>query len=49
MAGIALEFPTAPKDAVGVALFLLARLAERRREFATLIAIGAEPAKFELR
>ncbi|TAL11473.1 MAG: FtsX-like permease family protein [Chloroflexota bacterium] len=28
---------------VGVALFLLAGLAERRREFATLIAIGAEP------
>ena len=29
--------------AVGVALFLLAGLAERRRELATLIAIGAEP------
>jgi putative ABC transport system permease protein len=29
--------------AVGVALFLLAGLAERRREFATLVAIGAEP------
>ena len=29
--------------AVGVALFLLAGIAERRREFATLIAIGAEP------
>jgi len=29
--------------AVGVTLFLLAGLAERRREFATLIAIGAEP------
>jgi putative ABC transport system permease protein len=29
--------------AVGVSLFLLAGLAERRREFATLIAIGAEP------
>lgn len=28
---------------VGVALFLLAGIAERRREFATLIAIGAEP------
>ncbi|MBA3687885.1 MAG: ABC transporter permease [Chloroflexi bacterium] len=28
---------------VGVALFLLAGLAERRRELATLIAIGAEP------
>ncbi|HEY3336314.1 MAG TPA: ABC transporter permease [Candidatus Limnocylindrales bacterium] len=29
--------------AVGVALFLLAGLSERRRELATLIAIGAEP------
>ena len=29
--------------AVGVALFLLAGLAERRRELATLIAVGAEP------
>jgi putative ABC transport system permease protein len=29
--------------AVGVALFLLAGLAERRRELATLVAIGAEP------
>jgi putative ABC transport system permease protein len=29
--------------AVGVTLFLLAGLAERRRELATLIAIGAEP------
>ena len=29
--------------AIGVALFLLSGLAERRREFATLIAIGAEP------
>jgi putative ABC transport system permease protein len=29
--------------AVGVAMFLLAGLAERRRELATLIAIGAEP------
>jgi putative ABC transport system permease protein len=29
--------------AIGVALFLLAGLAERRRELATLIAIGAEP------
>ncbi|HYK95505.1 MAG TPA: ABC transporter permease [Candidatus Dormibacteraeota bacterium] len=29
--------------AVGVALFLLAGLADRRRELATLIAIGAEP------
>ena len=29
--------------AVGVALFLLAGIAERRREFATLVAIGAEP------
>ncbi len=28
---------------VGVALFLLAGLAERRRELATLVAIGAEP------
>ncbi len=31
---------------VGVALFLLAGLSERRREFATLAAIGAEPAHF---
>jgi putative ABC transport system permease protein len=31
--------------AVGVGLFLLAGLAERRRELATLIAIGAEPAQ----
>jgi putative ABC transport system permease protein len=31
--------------AVGVTLFLLAGLAERRRELATLIAIGAEPAQ----
>jgi putative ABC transport system permease protein len=29
--------------AVGVSLFLLAGLAERRRELATLVAIGAEP------
>ena len=29
--------------ALGVALFLLAGLAERRREFATLVAVGAEP------
>jgi len=29
--------------AIGVALFLLAGLAERRRELATIIAIGAEP------
>jgi putative ABC transport system permease protein len=29
--------------AVGVALFLLAGLAERRRELATLVAVGAEP------
>jgi putative ABC transport system permease protein len=28
---------------VGMALFLLAGLSERRREFATLVAIGAEP------
>lgn len=32
-------------SAVGVALFLLAGLAERRRELATLVAIGAEPAQ----
>lgn len=31
--------------AVGVGLFLVAGLAERRRELATLIAIGAEPAQ----
>lgn len=31
--------------AVGVMLFLLAGLAERRRELATLIAIGAEPSQ----
>ncbi len=31
--------------AVGVALFLLAGIAERRRELATLTAIGAEPAQ----
>ena len=29
--------------ALGSALFLLAGLAERRRELATLVAIGAEP------
>jgi putative ABC transport system permease protein len=29
--------------ALGVTLFLLAGLAERRRELATLVAIGAEP------
>lgn len=33
---------------VGVTLFLLAGLAERRRELATLIAIGAEPLQIRL-
>ncbi|MBA2380543.1 MAG: FtsX-like permease family protein [Chloroflexi bacterium] len=33
---------------VGIALFLLAGLADRRRELATLVAIGAEPAQVRI-